>query len=403
MSFELNTTQKTVCKLISAAMFHTKETFAADVDWDAVRDEMRAQTVQGLVLDVLPELPISDDLKKSWRNECLRIMKNNILLRSEQSNFLNVLDEAGIPYVILKGTAAAMYYPNPLLRAMGDVDVFVPACFHLQVKKILRSENYTLRNEEKGNYRHLVFFKNNIIFEVHQSFATVNGNKEKKYIDNLLESGTGNNTSGNMLNGKEEHSFKVPQTNVNGIVLLEHIGQHLTAGLGLRQIIDWMMFVNKCLHDDEWGSFEEIAQKAGLKTLAETATKLCVENCGLNGAYTWCMDADDNVVKYLLEYLFDSGNFGSKNYNKNLVASLEHHYKNSKNILISLQKTGEHNWPLYKKYHWVRPLAWIYQLVRYIIKVFSHPQIIKEFKSGSREARRRLVLMNGLGIYKEKK
>ena len=38
----------------------------------------------------------------------------------------------------------------------------------------------------------------------------------------------------------------------NGLVLLGHINQHLEEGLGLRQILDWALYVDKALDDDAW-------------------------------------------------------------------------------------------------------------------------------------------------------
>ena len=68
----------------------------------------------------------------------------------------------------------------------------------------------------------------------------------------------------------------------NGIVLLSHIRQHLESGLGLRQIIDWMMFVRSYLNDEMWfSSFHEKAQRTGLESLAVITTKMCQKYLGL--------------------------------------------------------------------------------------------------------------------------
>ena len=42
-----------------------------------------------------------------------------------QNVLISLLEENNIPSVILKGAAAAMYYPYPSLRTMGDVDILV--------------------------------------------------------------------------------------------------------------------------------------------------------------------------------------------------------------------------------------------------------------------------------------
>ena len=42
-----------------------------------------------------------------------------------QQKLLQLLDENHIDCVILKGSAAALSYPQPILRVMGDVDFLV--------------------------------------------------------------------------------------------------------------------------------------------------------------------------------------------------------------------------------------------------------------------------------------
>ena len=44
----------------------------------------------------------------------------------EQTKLYHLFDDAGIPMAIIKGCAAAMYYPAPLHRSMGDIDFVVP-------------------------------------------------------------------------------------------------------------------------------------------------------------------------------------------------------------------------------------------------------------------------------------
>ena len=63
----------------------------------------------------------------------------------------------------------------------------------------------------------------------------------------------------------------------NGLVLIAHIGQHLRSGLGLRQIIDWMMYAKANLTDEFWkNEFSEPAKKSGFETLALYHISFCL-------------------------------------------------------------------------------------------------------------------------------
>ena len=396
-SFDPSTTQSTVCQLISAALFHTNEPYAADVDWQAVYEEMRAQTIQGLVMDILPELPCPDDLKKLWRSECFQMVKNGIRLRYEQAEFLSILEKQEVPYVVLKGTAAAMYYPNPMLRGMGDVDVYVPYRYHAELTKILTGNGYVPISDTEDYKRHIEFKKNAVEFELHRIYAYVNGRKEKEYIDGLLEKCC----SGEVKVDRAEQgatAFYFPPKDINGIVLLEHIGHHLYSGLGFRQIIDWMMYVSTSLGDVEWEHFQPMAERAGLETLAKTVTKMCVKYLGLEPRFEWCLDADDALAGELLSLIFENGNFGQKMPHENIVAKTENHFRKSGNIFATLQATGEFNWKLYKKHRWLKPFAGLYQIGRYTRQVVTNPGVIKSFRKGTAEGKKRFEVLERLGI-----
>ena len=94
-------------------------------------------------------------------------------------------------------------------------------------------------------------------------------------------------------------------------MILEHISQHLENGLGLRQIIDWMMFVHKCLPDENWPEFQVLASNIGMETLAIVMTRMCELHLGLPERM-WCKSADNELCGQLMDYILACGNFGEK-------------------------------------------------------------------------------------------
>ena len=50
----------------------------------------------------------------------------------------------------------------------------------------------------------------------------------------------------------------------NGLVLMLHIVKHLKSGLGLRQIIDWMMYVDKQLDNEKWEEYSSVYETDGI-------------------------------------------------------------------------------------------------------------------------------------------
>jgi len=73
--------------------------------------------VYSAIQDKLPA-----DQKKLWEKTFYQFVTSGIQVSYEHTEVHNLLTEHNIPYVILNVNVSASYYPNPLLRTMGDVD-----------------------------------------------------------------------------------------------------------------------------------------------------------------------------------------------------------------------------------------------------------------------------------------
>ncbi len=148
----------------------------------------------------------------------------------------------------------------------------------------------------------------------------------------------------------------------NGLVLLGHIQQHLSSGFGLRQIIDWMMYVERYLNDEFWNTeFKDVAVRCGLKKLAIVSTLMCQEYLGLDTEITWCQTGntyDEAICDELLEYVVKRGDFGRKM--GQLTSGLHSRLRMLMNLIETTktaQRHGTAKWKLLNKFPWLRPFA----------------------------------------------
>ena len=189
----------------------------------------------------------------------------------------------------------------------------------------------------------------------------------------------------------------------NGLVLLEHICQHLETGIGLRQIIDWMMYVNAKLHDEIWyDQFEAACENIGLRKLAMTVTKMCQLYLGLDPDITWCDEIDEGLCESLMGLIIESGNFGRKqgpdtrkSVNTLLAA------RNFSALFHRLQYRGTNNWTLLKKYPYLKPFAWLYQLIRYIRKGLLQEQPFRSLVQDMKASRNKDDVLSRLEVSRQ--
>lgn len=378
----MNNEQKVLLKLISQSQFGLTATISfTDVNMDYLYEEAVQQSVLGLIA---PEIPFELSSAK-WTEATYRSKASYILYCNAQDELKEVLDAVDIPFIILKGNAAAINYKDPSRRTMGDIDFLVPPNYYDSAKKLLLKSGFIWDHKTT---RHDSFKKNNYVYELHSQFSQDVDIEE--YIISSL-----NNQVSKTIDG---FSFCMLPRLANGLVLLDHFRQHLRASIGLRHAIDWMMFVYCNLDDDFWFStFQSVVIDKKLELLAIHLTRMCQLYLGLPDTITWCKSADENICNKLISVLLESGNFGHKNARGANIESVSTSIKR-KGFFTWLQFAGESNWKTYHMHHWLRPFCWFYQICRYVKQGIDTGRNINELKGDYKRSNARFELLRKLDI-----
>lgn len=372
----MNKTELVLSELIKSSLFGCNATFEENTLWDEVLKEAQAQAVVALVQKAVPQ-----EARENWQMPTDQSKAYFIRALYEQARAVTLLKEANIPFVIIKGTAAAIYYPNPSDRTMGDIDILVTEEDFDAAFSLFKESGYEFITDY-GDGRDYTFKKGGVLFELHRRYSDEGHDIEKYLKDGIKRAET--------LSVFGDCFPALPKAE-NGLVLLDHVRHHLFGGLGLRQIIDFMMFVNSEPDEKKFESeFLPLFESAGLKTLAKVITKTCKKYFGLPVAAAWCETADDKTCDELLETVFLSGNFGRKNpYEYRPMQSFTMSVKQN-GFFRTLQKAGVENCQAFKKHKILRPFAWLYQLFRYIKRgtaaLFRREKLMSDVSSGNEKA-----------------
>lgn len=233
--------------------------------WEDIYSFYSRHAIASLAVDLLKYIPDDySNLNQTWKNTIYYNTCNYYRLLNSQTEILKHFQEKEISVVVLKGTSVAKYYPKPQLRTLGDIDLLVkPEDYERAIDCLIQSECHIISCQSKiETRRHISFYCGGISVELHSFFSPHADSDEEKKLDTLLYTAISPDSS-------------VLPDEKNGLVLLSHIRQHLEGGLGLRQIIDWLLFVRTCLDDEMWySSFQENARLTGLETLAITVTRM---------------------------------------------------------------------------------------------------------------------------------
>ncbi len=339
----------------------------------AVFQEMKKQAIVALPGQMLPFLGLTPELMKEWRSIIFQQVTYFTYYEYVQSHL-----PIDMPYVILKGTSAAQYYPWPEYRTMGDIDIITRREDYGSVCEAMMKNAWreTTSEMDQKRGRHRTFEKKGVVVEIHAFFASMNDVDKAKAFDDLVIS---NITDNHVL----------PDL-INGLVLIDHVNQHMEEGIGLRQIIDWMMFVDRCLTDEKWDEFEKMVSQTGLKELAVTTTRMCEIYLGLQ-AHKWSIGAREKLCGELMEYVMKCGNFGADiDQTDSLYITGLYQLRHPIKTFKDLQKKGCEN-PTITKNPILKPFAWILEAGRNVRKT---PNLLQKFH----KARKTNSLFRSLGV-----
>ena len=344
-------------------------------------EELKLHTVVAIPAPILEKLDIPSDLYDEWKATILQQVSRYCRCEYAEKSI-----PITVPYVILKGSSASQYYEYPQYRLMGDIDIMTShQDFDIAYAQLLNNGYKCVKKLD----REYGFVKNGIMVELHRYYASLNDPKQAKYLDDLV-----------IDNISPTHFL--PDM-INGLVLLEHINQHLENGIGLRQIIDWMMFVSKCLPDEKWEDFCPLACNIGLEKLAITVTRMCEIYLGLP-TREWSASANLILCNELMEFILSCGNFGVKwTHESGLSEKILTRVDSPKAAIILLQRKGLVNWNTASRFPVLRPFAWIYQLGKYFSIGMRRNNPFSKLYIEFRNARKIKRMFDELGIKQSSK
>lgn len=350
--------------------------------------EAKQQTVLALATPSVPK-----EEANKWKMYADQNTAYYLLVLHYQKELIQLFESAGIPLVILKGTAAAIYYPNPIHRTMGDIDYLVPQDRFEAARELMEKSGYTAEYGDSEDSRHVGFTKNGIVFEMHRYFSSFGLNIEPVILDGFFR-----RQNAELLGCK----FPMLPALENGLVLLAHIRQHLLEeeySLGLRQVIDWMMYVRANIDvSGWWDEFLSLTRQYGLDKLAITITFACNKWFGMPCEAT---GVDEEAVDELFDRIMASGNFSAKRDREELQdkpVQIALQNLKQEGLFRYLQRAGEANWNLALRYRVLRPFAWLYQMGRFakrgLQRVIQGKPLLKEMSEGEQNN----VFLKRLGI-----
>lgn len=279
-------------------------------EWEELYHMAVKQTLAGILFHAIEKLPAEQRPPRSlllqWFALAENIRKQNALLNNECLRIQQLLETEGLHSVILKGQGVATYYPTPLLRTPGDIDLWV----HASRKKTLA---YALRHNKRVDtcYLHTVFDISHITsIEAHFTPSRLNVPWRNRRLQNFFKQAKGEKWATKITLTGTGECVNVPTAVFNRLYLLLHIYRHLFGeGIGLRQLMDYHYCLLQPFSQEENEATICILKEWGLLHFAEAVIWVVRQVFGTDAQHCF-VSPNEQEGKFLLHEIMLGGNFG---------------------------------------------------------------------------------------------
>lgn len=288
----------------------------ADADWKELYALAKEQCLVGVIADAFKyfaEGKMGDEEKLRWLAYVIKLERKNQRMNLLIGKLFHKFQKDGLSPVLLKGQSFATNYPYPLHRQCGDIDIYFKGREDCRVavewaSKVDKSAADS--SENKRDYKHFAFSVNGELVELHYYMCMFENSQLQRRLQDIIEKEFKNNTPYHVKIG-EELIEAVPPT-LSVLHQLIHISHHLLeAGIGLRQICDLALFLDR--HSDEIDKerLDGYLKDLELTTVAQSLGFIMVHHLGLKQEKL-PFGMSEEYADFILREIFEGGNFGKK-------------------------------------------------------------------------------------------
>lgn len=280
--------------LISSAVCDkdvSKEQYAlSDEELEKLYKLSKAHDLAHLVGDVLikNDLITNNEIKAKFEKQILLAVVRYRKKKYELEHLCNLLNDAKIEFIPLKGSVIQQYYPEPWMRTSCDIDILVRESQFEEAKRLIIDKlDYVY---EKNNYHDVSLKCGDVHLELHYNIK-----ENMKSIDTLLSVCWDHAT----VREGCEYCFSNEYFIFHQVA---HALYHfLHGGCGIRPFLDIYLLKRSCDYDSD--ELDAMLSKVEAKRFFEIASKL---------ADVWLgCDEHDDVTRRMERFIILGGVYGS--------------------------------------------------------------------------------------------
>lgn len=319
------------------------------------------------------------------KNNIMSVVISGIQKQEFMKKVLEKMEDAGVCCVLLKGALLADLYAEPENRLSGDIDLFVSPDKEKAAIDVLKECGFSvekrLDTEHHTDCSHKVVKNLELHVSLYEDYCADIWFDRISYKTDRIEKYT-------TKQGYTYNTFLIDdQLIFNVLHLIKHF---LSSGLGIRQIMDVILFIEHNYEKIDYEGYAAIMKKLRFDYFMDCCMKIGVDYLGADPKrLLWinnCEIKAEDCLK-ILDDIEDAGLFGhndeqrrtfTKAYTEALYRNKfedggEEYKKNrQKRVVVSVifldYDRMKQKYSYLKHGKWLLPVAWIHRGVRFIFK-----------------------------------
>ena len=309
-------TEKQFLSLLRAGLTGTEPEvalFERPADWDGIYKLADEQTVVSVITDGIDHMPSDkkpgiEVLEPFLADTLATEMRNDAINRFSHSLFHKV-NTLGIPALMVKGQVLSRLYPQPGHRQPGDIDLLVHPDNYAALRDLLVSKA-TSADAEQSEILHQGMSFGSIEVEVHGSISTLMSVALDRKLEFLTDAMFREEDF--VMEDFGGEPVRTPSLLFHAVYILIHFLHHYwSGGVGLRQLSDWGLFINRHYDELDQDRLRSILDELGIMRLWQTFAGLSTAYLGADkDRFPFWTDRYHRKYKGILRYMLKCGNFG---------------------------------------------------------------------------------------------
>lgn len=291
--------------------------FDTTIEWGKVLEVGQEQTVVGVLTDGIAMLP---NEMRGERRVVMPFFARTMELEDENRKMnrfapflMTQLEKKGVKSILLKGQGVAMCYRQPLHRVVGDIDLLVPDAEQYHRARQLMMKIAEVTEDEDEGRKHSAFVYKGMTIEIHGDFRFSINDQCRRHTKEWKEIRLAEVPR--RIDEGELKGALLPGVQFDAVFIFAHLLSHYmgAGGVGLRQVSDWMMFVNRYHQEIDKDALVDDLNLLGIRQYWEVFGAMAVDYLGFPKERMPLYDSRNSKKgTIVLTNIFKTGNFGAK-------------------------------------------------------------------------------------------